>query len=256
MFSAILWSLPLLCGVVEASSYLIRAASGPHGERVIFSEPYVPKPGDLVFYDCEQLQWDIIDFLSGTGPPDHMGIVVARPDGNLAVLEAGPDKVLRVFLLDIPTRFEGHHGGIYVRRLRCPLTPEQSAALTDFALAQEGKRYALFRFLRQITPFKARGPIRSSLFGMTKLNREHWFCSELVVAAGTVAGLFNPNVMNANNIYPYDILDDTRYDLSDLYEEAAVWSRTPSTAPPRLMNSAWELRHRPKARPRPAGMVR
>jgi hypothetical protein len=229
MFSAILWSLSLLGGVglETPGSYLHRCTIDEHGRPVLGSEPYVPQPGDLIFYDCETRFWDIIDYIAGTAPPDHVGIVVARPDGRTAVLEAGPDCHLHVFLLDPITRFQAFHGTIYVRRLRCPLSAEQSAALTAFALAQKGKRYALFRFARQITPFKARGPVRFALFAKTYLNRKRWFCSELVIAAGTAAGLFDPNVLKANAVYPYDILYDGRYDLSCLYEEAARWVCAP-----------------------------
>src|SRR5262249_56526119 len=97
--------------------------------------------------------WDLMDWIAGTVPPDHMGMVVAMPDGRAAILEAGADCVPKVFLIDAVSRLQGYDGLIWIRRLRCPLTPEQSAALTDFALRQEGKRYALFRFARQIPPF-------------------------------------------------------------------------------------------------------
>lgn len=228
MSTALLCCLPLLCaGVSEecCSSYLLRCdASTPQ------CVPYVPQAGDLVFFDKPSRVWDLMDFIAGTEAPDHLGIVVAMPDGSPRILEAGPDASRHVYLLDAFPRLQGFKGTIFVRRLRCPLTPEQSCALTDFALRQEGKRYALLRLARQITPLRTRGPLRTQLFGRTIIDRRRWICSDLAITAGTVAGLFDPKVMPASSIYARDVLDDNTFNLSCLYEPAARWSVCPVDA--------------------------
>ena len=47
---------------------------------------------------------------------------------------------------------------------------------------------------QQGTRYRSRGPIRELFLAETYLDRSSWFCSELVVAAGTVAGLFSDRV--------------------------------------------------------------
>jgi hypothetical protein len=156
-----------------------------------------------------------------------MGIVFKRADGSLAVLEAGPDDTTRVSLLHLEKRlhqFQQHFKGtITIRRCKKELTAEQSMALSKFAQAQDGKGYAVGRLLLQGTSFRTRGPVREMVLGKTVLNRDRWICSELSVAAGTVAKLFDPKVVHSNVAYPRDLVDNVRYDLSDSWHDAAVW---------------------------------
>ena len=104
--------------------------------------PYLPREGDLVFYDDRHPLWTLLFTFAGSGPPLHMGIVVKRADGRLAVLEAGPDDTLRVELLDAIPRLHQFRrdfpGTVTVRRCKTTLAPRQSAALTTFAAAQAG----------------------------------------------------------------------------------------------------------------------
>jgi hypothetical protein len=108
------------------------------------------------------------------------------------------------------------------------LTPEQSAALTCFALAQEGKKFAVGRLALQITPFRCRLGLRHWLFARTCLDRNRWICSENVVAAATVAGLLDPRVHCANAMYPRDLAYDEHYDLSAAYHEPVLWVAEPN----------------------------
>ncbi len=164
-------------------------------------EPYVPHEGDLVFYDDHNWVWTALFLWAGTGPPLHVGIVVKKEDGGMAVLEAGPDDTIWVTIQDVGPRLrkfqEDYHGTINIRRCKQALSPEKSAALTKFALAQDGKRYAIARLLLQGTRFRNRGPVRELFLARTDLDRSSWICSELVVAAGTVAGLF-PDTVKSN----------------------------------------------------------
>lgn len=200
-----------------------KAAKGKGGELV----GYVPREGDLVFYDDRNPAWMVLFAYAGTGPPLHMGIVVKKADGSLAVLEAGPDDTTRVALLDIDKRLRQFHadfqGGISIRRCKKELTKEQSAALTKFAQAQDGKRYAVGRLLLQGTALRSRGPVREVVLGKTWLDRESWFCSELSVAAGSLVRLFDPDAVRANATYPRDLVDNQRHDLSATWHAAAPW---------------------------------
>jgi hypothetical protein len=199
-----------------------RAVAGTR-EMVI---SYAPGEGDLVFYDDHSKIWTSLFALAGTGPPLHMGIVVRKPDGSPAVLEAGPDDTVVVRLLDLGPRLRQFHrdfdGTITIRRCKAPLDRFRSAALTRFAQEQNGKRYAVLRLLAQGTALRSRGPLEPWL-GKTQLDRSAWICSELAVAAGTVAGLFDAGLVHANSVYPRDLVDNSRFDLGPTWEDAAPW---------------------------------
>jgi len=192
----------------------------------------MPQPGDLVFFDDHNKKWGVLYKLVGSGPPFHSGLFFALPDGTPAILESGPDDTMWVRIMPFPSRLQEFKGDVWVRQVKQPLTPEQNARLTDWALKQEHKRYALGRLLLQGTPIRCRNPLQQSLFGATYLDRSCWLCSELVVAGGTVAGLFDPRVHYANAIYPRDIIFDTKYDLSHVFHEARYFSASPDRLPP------------------------
>jgi len=190
-------------------------------------EAYEPREGDLVFYDDRSTVWTPLFKMAGTGPPLHMGMVVRKNDGGLAVLEAGPDDTVWVKLIDLGPRLKQFHrdfpkGVITIRRLKTPLSREKSAALTKFAHAQDGKRYAVLRLLAQGTSLRARGALEPVL-GKTDLNRDSWMCSELSVACAAVAGLIDGNQIHANATYPRDLVDNARHDLSSVWVDAADW---------------------------------
>jgi hypothetical protein len=207
------------------TGYLSQAPSTTRAKQSL-ALPYLPREGDLVFYDDHNLFWMILFAWAGTGPPLHVGIVVKKSDASLAILEAGPDDTVWVKLLDLAPRlhqFQEHYRGtISIRRCKKELTKSQSEALTKFAEAQDGKRYAILRLLLQGTCFRTRGPIREWFLARTDLDRWSWICSELVVAAGTVAGLF-PSSVKSNVTYPRDIVDNHRHNLSRIWSDAEIW---------------------------------
>jgi hypothetical protein len=213
--------LALLLSPAPPAGYLVWPGAGPARAAV-----YVPREGDLIFYDDHNRAWTALFALAGTGPPLHMGIVVKKPGGALAVLEAGPDDTVWVKLLDLAPRlhqFRRDYGGtVTVRRCKVALGRRESAALTRFALAQRGKRYAVGRLLLQGTWLRPRG-LLAPLLARTYLDRDAWICSELAVAAGTVAGLFDPTKVRANATYPRDLVDDRRHDLSAVWEAPVEW---------------------------------
>jgi hypothetical protein len=216
-------------GVKEGPSagYLLPADGNP-----VEAPAYEPREGDLIFFDDHSPMWTVLFAHAGTGPPLHVGIVVKRYNGSLAVLEAGPDDSVVVTLQAVAPRLRQFHrdfqGTITIRRCKRELSPARSKALTYFAEAQEGKQYAVLRMLLQGTPFRCRGPVRERFLAHTYLDRWSWFCSELVVAAGTVAGLF-PDKVKANVTYPLDLVNNRRHDLGATWEDAETWrlSRKP-----------------------------
>ena len=79
----------------------------------------------------------------------------------------------------------------------------------------------------QLSPCRAKGPLREKLFARTDLDRRGYLCAEICVAAGAAAGIMDACYLKANSIYPYDIVDNHRYDLSYLWEDPVDWMRTP-----------------------------
>jgi hypothetical protein len=188
--------------------------------------PYEPREGDLIFYDDHSKIWTALFAMAGTGPPLHMGMVVRRANGALAVLEAGPDDRIWVELRDVIPRLHqfrnDYNGTITIRRCKVKLNRFQSAALTRFAEAQNGKRYAVLWLLAQSTPLRSRGTLEPWL-GKTSTDRDTWICSELAVAAATVVGLIDPSVVHSNVAYPRDLVDNQRYDLHASWDDPAEW---------------------------------
>jgi hypothetical protein len=234
--------LPSLCSLAVALAQLV-AVSPPHttGYLVPVSArsgvscavpplPYVPREGDLVFYDDHNPLWLVLFIMARAGEPTHMGIVVKKIDGALGVLEAGPDDKIFVTLKDVGPRLHqfrrDYAGTITIRRCKTALAPKQSAALTRFAQAQVGKPYDVLGFLMQGTPMRVRGLLEPFL-GATALDRDAWICSELAVAAGTVAGLFDRRTVHANVAYPEDLVDNHRHNLGAVWHDPAIWRPGP-----------------------------
>ena len=190
-------------------------------------EVYQPQPGDIVFFSHDHLRSRLVYALAHTGKPYHVGLVVNLPDGRPAILEAGPYDYVHVYLMDLLPRLRTHEGLIWVRRLRVPLSPCESARLTSFALAQTGKRFALFRVILQATPFRAHGSLHSCVFGSSRIDRPSWFCSELVLAALAFVGRIDPHRIKPNAIFPRDLFRDDPFDLKPCWEAPRPWTCGP-----------------------------
>jgi hypothetical protein len=172
---------------------------------------YEPRAGDLVFFVSDSWIWPVLYTFAFTGEPYHVGIVVQMPDDSFRLLEAGPPEVTqRVQLAPLPERLESYSGRVFIRRRAEPLAPEHSAALTDYSCRQEGKRYALFRFLCQGTPFRCRGPFRTEYLGKCRGECSSYFCSELVTEA-----LVHCGQLDAETARPRaTVMEDLFYDKS------------------------------------------
>lgn len=218
------------CGQEQADYWIVPSACG-RGACQLAVEPYYPLPGDILLYDNFDKFLSVSFKMIGTDTPIHAAIVIERHDGTPAILEVGPNSRPQAFtqvcIVDVKPRLESYPGGIMVRRPRRPLTKEQSVELTRFALAQEGKDFAVGRLALQGTPFRCRVGLRRWLFARTYLDRDRWICSENVVAAATIAGLLNPKVHFANAMYPRDLAYDEDYDLSATFHNPLLWVEDP-----------------------------
>lgn len=174
------------------------------------AEQYVGEPGDIMLCTDDLLFWRITFTLALAGHPHHSGIVFRRPDGRLAVLESGPHDALDVETNDLLRHLRSYEeeGPVWIRRRRTPLTEEQSEVLTAWAIAQEGKRFALVRLGGQLTPFRSRGLLRTSAMGKPHGERHSYLCSELLMESLVAAGLVNPDTTRPAATYPRDVFFD------------------------------------------------
>lgn len=180
------------------------------------TKPYVPQPGDIIMSTDGSLFWLTMHNLAGTSHPTHSMIVFAFPDGRPGILEAGPHDTLKVRVLEALPHLWSYEreGRVWVRQRTRPLTPEQSARLTEFALAVDGRDFALIRLAGQLTPLRSRGPVRTYWMGKPQgLAKKDFFCSELVVEACVYAGLIDPEVARPAATYPRDLFLDRSINL-------------------------------------------
>jgi hypothetical protein len=201
--------------------------------------PYCPRAGDILLYDdCVKFH-HLLFRIAGTGPPTHAAMIIDSPENKPVLLElTGPTvRSAKVVLMDVGPRLQSYQGTIMVRQTREPLTPEQSASLTEFALSQQGKPLAFKRGLLQATPLCARNGLRRVCFGHTYQNRRHWFCSEMVVVGACAARLLDPHIYPANIMYPRDLAFDETFNLSRVYEPAMRWIAAPPH--PQSESGAW-----------------
>ena len=139
---------------------------------------YQPQPGDM-FFSTDK--WWIIRFghkIAGAHAPHHSGIILQKPNGQFCTLEAGPHNCLTIKILDMGeslASYEAAGNMVWVRRRSVPLTKEQSARLTQFAMAQDGKRFALFRMLGQVTHLGSRGLLWTGMVGSPNGDRDSYF---------------------------------------------------------------------------------
>ena len=172
------------------------------------ARPYNPQPGDIMLATDGSLFWTAMHNLAGTSHPTHSGIVFAMPDGRMAVLEGGPHDTMRCRILEAIPHLASYEaeGRVWIRPRSCPLTPQQSAKLTEFALAADLRQFAVGRLGVQLTPFRTRGPIKTAFVGRPNgLGRDGYFCSELVIEAMVYAGLIDAKTARPSATYPRDI---------------------------------------------------
>lgn len=171
-------------------------------------EPYDPQPGDI-FLATDASFWLRLGHAAvGGAGVHHSGLIFARPDGSLGLIEAGPFNELVVRVLDPYQHMANHVAAgtrVWVRRRRVPLTPEQSTCLTAFCSAHEGKPFALLRGLSFMSPFSRRGVLRTPFVAHVHGDRARYFCSELVVESLVAAGLMDRATARPAATLPRDL---------------------------------------------------
>lgn len=182
---------------------------------------YDPQPGDLILFQSPGALRNIAYFIGCSAGVTHSAIVVRRPDGSLGMLEA-PGPNYPVMVSDIPSRRAYHKGRIWVRRRKCPLSPEQSRCLTEFACRQEDKP---FYTLGVLIPMFGK-PIpkhRQRCVTPDELEPDRWFCSPLVAAAMIASGLLDPCAAKPWFVDPQDLKTDRWLDLSCGWHKPYRW---------------------------------
>jgi hypothetical protein len=178
-------------------------------DKVLRGNPrkYLPQPGDVMLATDKNIFWKITHDMAFAFEPHNSAIVVARRDGRLAILEAGPNDTLWIGMSDMLPHLKEYadKGPVWIRKRKTPLTAEQSACLTDFAERQCGKRFALVRLGVQLTPFRDRGPFRTEFMGKPRGDRNSYYCSELVLEACVAAGLTDRATTRPSASYPHDL---------------------------------------------------
>ena len=214
---------PRLGSPIHPVGYLVPAAANNVNPQAI---TYQPRPGDIILCEDYNRFYHIIFRLASTAPPTHAAIVVARADGSPALLDlTGPHTLTaKVIIHDIEPRLKNYPGTVMVRRIREPLTTDQTVALRRFAETESGKSFAFPRVVLMGTPFCARTGLRRELFGKTYLTRDRWFCSEMVVSACASAGIVDGKRCCANATCPRDLAVDETLDLSRIYHPPVPWS--------------------------------
>lgn len=216
------------------------------------ARPYLPQPGDI--YLSTEDDWLLARIghkVVGSGAPHHSGIIFAMPDGRLALLEGGPQNTLYIRILDLMPQLTMYasYERVWIRQRCVPLTEEQSRRLTAFALAVADKPFAVVRMALEAGPFKAKGPIRTPLFGRPRAAcfdpenpepslRRSYFCSELVTEALVAACVFDPKTSRPTSTYPRELFFGTskipylkkHLDLSEWFPPAR-WTSCPGSEP-------------------------
>ena len=198
------------CGYLDQPAFAVdRVFRGPQ-------VPYEPQAGDLFLEMCPQLTARASLVLVGAFRPNHSGIVFRRPDGSMALLEAGSFEVALIVASDLVPVLSAYRDRerVWIRRRSVPLTDEQACRLTAAALAQDGKPFALLRQYAQATPLRARGPLRTFVTGGPHgTDRRGYFCAELVTEMIVAAGLIDAADARPAATYPHDLFFDESFNL-------------------------------------------
>ncbi|MBY0457432.1 MAG: hypothetical protein K2V38_08860 [Gemmataceae bacterium] len=200
---------------------------------------YTPQPGDIVLSADGSVFWKLMHNLAGTSHPTHSMIVFRMPDGTPGILEGGPHDTLKCRVLEALPHMLSYEaeGRVWVRRRACPLTAEQSARLTEFALATNERDFGIRRLAQQLTPFRTRGPIRTAFVGKPHgIDHDSYFCSELVCEACVYAGLMDFATTRPSATYPRDLFMDRSLNpylnkhlkLAPAWDPPARWTSSPT----------------------------
>jgi hypothetical protein len=204
---------PVYVPVEAPFGYLYQPAYDLTIEPRLPSIPYSPRPGDILLLSDTNVMWSFLYRLAFTGRPGHAGVVVTMTDGRLGVLEAGYNDTTWTRVTPLDYRINEYHGTVWIRQREVPITPEQDRKLTDFATVADGGRYALGRFILQITPIRSRGPLRTYVMGEPRGIGGRYFCAEETLEALAYAGLIDAHAARPAATFPQDMFYDRSRNL-------------------------------------------
>src|SRR5579871_1634465 len=141
-----------------ACSYLYQPAACLDDKLRLPAVPYNIQPGDICLAIGTHRASQIAHKIFAGGLPNHSMIAFAMPDGQISILEAGPNGALIVRAreaLDHLRSYEVDGSPVWIRRRCNPLTAEQSACLTQFCMAHDETKFAILREGVQATPFRS-----------------------------------------------------------------------------------------------------
>lgn len=186
------------------------------------ARPYTPQPGDLYLATEDWFLARAGHLTVKSGAPHHSGIVFALPNGELRLLEGGPDSTLWIRHLDFIPQISHYSDTkrVWIRQRAVPLTAEQSHRLTVFALTAADRHFAAVRMVKERSQFRAKGILRTPLLGRahaTNFNpddpepsmRKKYFCSELVTEALVAACLIDGRTARPTSMYPRELFFGT-----------------------------------------------
>ncbi len=159
----------------------------------------------MIFFTYYKKLWYFIFKLGHTGPPYHVALVVRTPEGELKLLEAGSLQPTSVQLVDIMPRVIEYQGLVAVRSLHQPPTPQQSQQLTCFTQDQLNKPFAKKRVGLDGICNRNLSLIRYRMNGPAPVERDTYYCSELVTAALIAGGVFPYDLLVPNPPFPQDL---------------------------------------------------
>jgi hypothetical protein len=199
---------------------------------------YVPEPGDVFLLSDPTPLFTTLYLIAGTYKPGHSAIVIRLPDGQLGLFEAGWNSTAWTRVSPLEWRLNEYPGTVWVRKRKCPLTPEQSDRLTAFALSSADKRYNNAKFALQITPFRCRGPLRTFFIGKPVGPGKRYFCAQAIIESLVYAGLIDARTARPAVVYPRDLFFDRSPNLylrlhppiAEGWEVPALWTRCPAGA--------------------------
>jgi hypothetical protein len=201
-------------------------------------QAYLPQPGDIMMRTDPNIFWEITHDLALAFQPHGSGIVVRKPDGSLGILEAGANDTMFVRIMDMLPQLRQYEsiGRVWIRKRKVPLTEQQSACLTEWAMRQEWKRFALIRLGVQLSVFRSRGPVRTWFLGKPQGERGGYYCSELLTETLVHIGLIDAETTRPAATYPHDVFYDhslncylnKHFSLACGWEPPARWVSAPA----------------------------